>query len=47
MLFCRNIHSKAFIQKGYYIVSAHADNYLHLTGVHTKLDAQTFISYFF
>ena len=26
----------------YYIVSAHEDNYLHLTGVHTNLGASAF-----
>lgn len=34
--------SKAFIKNEYYIVSAYEDNYLHLTGVHTNLDAVTF-----
>lgn len=34
--------SKAFEKKEYYIVSAHEDNYLHLTGLHTNLDAATF-----
>lgn len=34
--------SKAFIKNGYYIVSAYEDNYLHLTGLHTSLDAATF-----
>lgn len=34
--------SKAFEKKEYYIVSAHEDNYLHLTGLHTNLDATSF-----
>ena len=34
--------SKAFIKNEYYIVSAYEDNYLHLTGLHTRLDASTF-----
>lgn len=34
--------SKAFSRNAYYIVSAHEDNYLHLTGVHTNLTASTF-----
>lgn len=34
--------SKAFKKKEYYIVSAYEDNYLHLTGLHTKLNAATF-----
>lgn len=34
--------SKAFEQSEYYIVDAYEDNYLHLTGVHTELDAYTF-----
>lgn len=34
--------SKAFSRSAYYIVSAHEDNYLHLTGVHTKLGASAF-----
>lgn len=34
--------SKAFEKNDYYIVSSHADNYLHLTGVHTNLKAETF-----
>lgn len=29
---------KAFSRSAYYIVSAHEDNYLHLTGVHTNFD---------
>ena len=34
--------SEAFVKKEYYIVSAFEDNYLHLTGLHTSLDAATF-----
>ena len=34
--------SKAFEKKEYYIISAHEDNYLHLTGLHTSLDATSF-----
>lgn len=34
--------SKAFSRNAYYIVSAHEDNYLHLTGVHTNLSASVF-----
>ena len=34
--------SKAFSRSAYYIVSAHEDNYLHLTGVHTNLSASVF-----
>lgn len=34
--------SKAFKKNGYYIVSAYEDNYLHLTGLHTNLDAASF-----
>ena len=34
--------SKAFSNSAYYVVSAHEDNYLHLTGVHTNLSASTF-----
>ena len=34
--------SPAFVTNQYYIVSAHEDNYLHLTGLHTNLDAATF-----
>ena len=34
--------SKAFEKNEYYIVSAHEDNYLHLTGLHTNLDAALF-----
>lgn len=35
--------SKAFEKNEYYIVSAHEDNYLHLTGLHTNLDAASFL----
>jgi len=34
--------SKAFLHNAYYIVSAHEDNYLHLTGVHTNMGASVF-----
>ena len=34
--------SKVFEKNEYYIVSAHEDNYLHLTGLHTNLDAALF-----
>lgn len=34
--------SQAFTKSECYIVTAYADNYLHLTGLHTKLDAVTF-----
>ena len=34
--------SEAFVNNEYYIVSAYEDNYLHLTGLHTSLDAATF-----
>lgn len=34
--------SKAFVKSEYYIVCAYEDNYLHLTGLHTCLDAATF-----
>lgn len=34
--------SKAFEKSEYYIVSAHEDNYLHLTGLHTSLGAAEF-----
>ncbi|MCF0115541.1 MAG: hypothetical protein HUJ56_09320 [Erysipelotrichaceae bacterium] len=36
------IVSQAFVKNSYYIVSAHEDNYLHLTGVHTNLTASDF-----
>lgn len=36
--------SPAFVNKTYYIVSAHTDNFLHLTGVHTNLDAESFFN---
>lgn len=34
--------SVAFLKNEYYIVSAYEDNYLHLTGLHTSMDADTF-----
>ena len=34
--------SQAFEKNEYYIVNAHEDNYLHLTGLHTNLDATSF-----
>ena len=34
--------SAAFVKNEYYIVSAYEDNYLHLTGLHTSLDAAKF-----
>lgn len=34
--------SKAFEKSEYYIISAHKDNYLHLTDLHTNLDASSF-----
>lgn len=34
--------SRAFTRSSYYIVSSHKDNYLHLTGLHTHLDATSF-----
>lgn len=34
--------SSAFVKNEYYIVSAYEDNYLHLTGLHTSLDASKF-----
>ena len=34
--------SAAFVKNEYYIVSAYEDNYLHLTGLHTRLDAAMF-----
>jgi len=36
------ICSEAFVQKNYYIVDAKEDNFQHLTGVHSKLSAQSF-----
>lgn len=30
--------------KEFYIVSAHEDNYLHLTGLHTSLSAENFFN---
>ena len=38
------ICSTAFKIKPYYIISATKDNYLHLTGVNTKLKASEFFS---
>ena len=37
------ICSAAFVKNEYYIASAYEDNYLHLTGLHTSLDAATFL----
>jgi hypothetical protein len=34
--------SEAFIQKEYYIIAAEEDNFQHLTGVHSKINAQSF-----
>lgn len=34
--------SKAFEKNEYYVVRAHEDNYLHLTRLHTNLDATSF-----
>lgn len=34
--------SGAFTNQGYYIISAHADNYRHLIGVNTKMSADDF-----
>lgn len=34
--------SDAFMKNEYYIISAHGDNYLHLTGLHTNMNAATF-----
>lgn len=34
--------SKAFLQRDYYIISAHADNYRHLLGVTTQISAEEF-----
>lgn len=36
--------SRAFMKADYYIVNAFEDNYLHLTGLHTELDASTFFT---
>ena len=36
------ICSKSFLRNEYYIISAHEDNYLHLTGLHTSLGASKF-----
>ena len=37
------ICSKSFLRNEYYIISAHEDNYLHLTGLHTSLGASKFL----
>lgn len=34
--------SKAFYKQSYYIISAHEDNYQHLTGVHSLISPQEF-----
>lgn len=36
------ICSEAFIKKDYYIIAAEKDNFQHLTGVHSKIKAQSF-----
>ena len=36
------LFSTAFMNNEYYIVSAYNDNYLHLTGLHTSLNASEF-----
>lgn len=36
------ICSEAFVQKDYYIVDAKEDNFQHLTGVHTSMNAKKF-----
>lgn len=36
--------SKAFTKKDYYIISAHEDNYQHLTGVHSLISPQDFFN---
>ena len=36
------LFSTAFVNNEYYIVSAYNDNYLHLTGLHTSLNASDF-----
>ncbi len=36
------ICSEAFIKKDYYIISAHEDNYQHLTGVHSLISPKNF-----
>lgn len=36
------ICSEAFVQKDYYIVDAKEDNFQHLTGVHTQMNAKDF-----
>lgn len=54
VIYCANLYKKyyveyeyllcseAFNRRKYYIISAHEDNYLHLTGLHTDLDAFSF-----
>ena len=37
------IFSRNFRYRKYYIVSAFEDNFLHLTGVQTSLEAKTFL----
>ena len=37
------ICSSAFTICSYYIIAAHKDNYLHLTSLHTSLDASNFL----
>lgn len=37
------ICSEAFIKKDYYIIAAEKDNFQHLTGVHSKINAQSFL----
>ena len=41
------ICSKSFLRNEYYIISAHEDNYLHLTGLHTSLSASKFFEKFY
>lgn len=36
------ICSKAFVKRNYYIINAEKDNFQHLTGVHSKINAQEF-----
>lgn len=36
--------SRAFTKKDYYIISAHEDNYQHLTGVHSLISPQDFFN---
>lgn len=38
------ICSEAFIKKDYYIIAAEKDNFQHLTGVHSKINAQNFFN---